>query len=74
MFIIEQRTAGVLAALASSAAMAVLVNVWDRAHEVAAASTANSTAAGTEPQACARVAVSLTAAPARHRARRTCNW
>jgi hypothetical protein len=45
MFIIERRTAGVLAALATTAAMAVLGNVWDRVEEVATPSTANSTAA-----------------------------
>jgi hypothetical protein len=45
MFIIERRTAGVLAALATTAAMAVLGNVWDRVDEVAAPSTENSTAA-----------------------------
>lgn len=45
MFIIERRTAGVLAALATTAAMAVLGNVWDRVDEVATPSTANSTAA-----------------------------
>jgi hypothetical protein len=45
MFIIERRTAGVLAALATTAAVAVLGNVWDRVDEVATPSTANSTAA-----------------------------
>jgi hypothetical protein len=45
MFMIERRTAGVLAALASTAAMAVVGNVWDRLDEVATPSTANSTAA-----------------------------
>jgi hypothetical protein len=45
MFIIERRTAGVLAALAFTAAMAVLGNVWDRVDEVATPSSANSTAA-----------------------------
>jgi len=34
MFIIERRTAGVLAALATTAAMVVLANVWDPADEV----------------------------------------
>ena len=45
MFIIERRTAGVLAALATTAAMAVLGNIWDRVDEVATPTTANSTAA-----------------------------
>jgi hypothetical protein len=45
MFIVERRTAGVLAALATAAAMAVLGNVWDRVDEGATPSTANSTAA-----------------------------
>ena len=45
MFIIERRTAGVFAALAIPAAMAVLGNIWDRVNEVAGPSTANSTAA-----------------------------
>ena len=45
MFIIERRTAGVLAALAIPVAMAVLGNIWDRVNEVAGPSTANSTAA-----------------------------
>jgi len=45
MFIIERRTAAVLAALAISAAIAVLGNAWDPVDEVAAPSTANSAAA-----------------------------
>jgi hypothetical protein len=45
MFIIERRTAGVLAALAGTAAMAILGSVWDRVDEVASPSKANSTAA-----------------------------
>jgi hypothetical protein len=49
MFIIERRTAGVLAALATIAAMVVLGNVWDRIEELAAASTADSTAAFAPP-------------------------
>jgi hypothetical protein len=60
MFIIERRTAGVLAALATTAAMVVLGNVWDRVDAVAAPSTVNSTAAfalngllAAEPPGCA---------------------
>ena len=43
MFIIERRTAGVLAALAITAAMVVLGNMWDRVDETT--STADSPAA-----------------------------
>jgi hypothetical protein len=43
MFIIERRTAGVLAALATIAAMIVLGNVWDSVDEVEAPYTATST-------------------------------
>ena len=42
MFIIERRTAGVLAALATTTAMAVIGSVWDRVDDVTAPSTANS--------------------------------
>ena len=45
MFIIERRTAGVLAALLTTAAMVVLGNLRDPVDEVATPSTANSTAA-----------------------------
>jgi len=44
MFIIE-RTAGVLAALATAAAVVILSNVWDRAGGSAVQSGATSTAA-----------------------------
>jgi len=49
MFIIERRTAGVLAALVTTAAMAVLGNVWDRFHEVERPATADSTVAFATP-------------------------
>jgi len=49
MFIIERRTAGVLAALVTTAAMAVLGNVWDRFDAVERPSTADSTAAFATP-------------------------
>jgi hypothetical protein len=45
VFIIERRGAGVLAALALSAAVAVLGNIRDRADEVPASSAPNPTAA-----------------------------
>jgi hypothetical protein len=45
MFIIERRTAGVLAALATTAAMVVLGNFWDRVDEVGTPYTATSTPA-----------------------------
>jgi hypothetical protein len=45
MFIIERRTAGVLAALAIPAALALLSNVWDRDGGIADPSVAMSTAA-----------------------------
>jgi hypothetical protein len=43
MFIIERRTAGVLAALAITAAMVVLGNVWDPVDVVETLTTAKST-------------------------------
>ena len=45
MFIIERRTAGVLAALATTAAMVVLANVLDPVNVVETPSTARSTPA-----------------------------
>jgi hypothetical protein len=45
MFIIERRTAGVLAALAIAAVMVVLGNVWDPADVVATSATGQSTPA-----------------------------
>ena len=43
MFIIERRTAGVLAALAITAAMVVLGNVWDRVDVIETPTGANPT-------------------------------
>ena len=45
MFIIERRTAGVLAALATTAAMVVLANVWDPVDAVETSYSATSTPA-----------------------------
>ena len=45
MFIIERRTAGALAALATTAVMVVLGNAWDPVDEVEASYTATSTPA-----------------------------
>ena len=45
MFIIERRTAGVLAALVTPAVVAILSNVWDRVGGPAVQSSAMATAA-----------------------------
>jgi hypothetical protein len=45
MFIIERRTAGVLAALATTAAMVVLGNVWEPVDEIETPHIATSTPA-----------------------------
>jgi hypothetical protein len=63
MFIIERRTAGVLAALATTAAMAVLGNIRDWVEEVATPSTANSTAFATPDRNPVSTLVSNPASP-----------